>query len=520
MTKANTSTESTKTQTKKHPPLRNYFPGTFTAVLYTIIKISILYFCLKRLGFIYGMATCFSSFLLYNYFILYVFKLEWMNNTDKLFINQHEVFNYTIGGLLYIENFDKNVIRKEIKEKLFDKLPKVSASVETFLGDFYWNTPQVKDFSTEKKQGIMNSRIKDVLLDNESQIKAYIEAELQQPINPFITPIEFLIIEFRDEVNNSNSKKKGCVYTKVDHSLSDGLGMMALLSFMDKEYSINKYPAMLRNKPSGFTHWKNKIIDITLGVFLGLFTFLWFVIQNARDSNKLQRIVKSTNSLSQFQHKRDCEIADRASFDLAKIKAFSKKAKATINDVIVYAMLKTLKKLSPESTKVPLMCPVGFSSIPHSIEEIELWNVASAYLDVVKLPSLEGLGDKNDKNRFKLINITANLFKVRFQQIMNHIMGELLHFNLQKLTLHQGVPQVVLTNVPAQEKPIEIGSCIVTDMSPMIHTGATNIFIGVVSYNGKLNISLSCWKEDDLNPNQVIKDFKNIIESMIEEKED
>ena len=65
-------------------------------------------------------------------------------------------------------------------------------------------------------------------MNSEADYKVFAELQINRPLNSFITPIEIYLVEFKENKDKNDKKKKGMILSKFDHCFSDGLGLIAL----------------------------------------------------------------------------------------------------------------------------------------------------------------------------------------------------------------------------------------------------------------------------------------------------
>jgi hypothetical protein len=507
--------------------LSQHFPSFTTYTLRYVIR-SAVFFCLVYyFGFIIGTILTILSIFLYKESLKYILKLEWTNYEDKFTINQDSKYNITLAATMTIEDFDKTEIRKEIKEKLFDQVPKLSSHLVAFFADFYWTTPQVRYYSNDKKEKILKERIVDVKM-KEQDYNEFLESEINTHLNPFICPIKFYIVEIENNDKLSNSKK-GVVLLKLDHSLGDGLGLTSLIGFLDKNFDIEKYPAIMRRRSGGVTYYIKTIYDYILAIVFGLYGIIRYLILSKSKEYQYQGFYKYKKNCKidkpskyYFSHCSNnsglCLISNTITIDLKRVKDFSRKYKISINDFLVYCILKTYKDLSPESKYVSYMIPVGFTGLPKSIKEMNLYNQSSGYLELIKLPEATKHEDYINvaSTKFKLVDVIGNLYKVRTVQMMNWLLDEFCHNVLFNLFRYINYPEFTISNVPAQEREIYIGKCKVSNIIPLASSSAISAFIAICSYNGQLNIKISMDTNTGFDPDKVMAKTYKIINDYLD----
>ena len=456
----------------------NLLPSVILCSFNLVVRLFILYKLCSIFGLIFGFCLTIFTFKIFQTFVKIIFKLDPTNFNDNLWVNDKEILNCTVACVLTIEDFDKKEIKKIIKKKVFDIFPKISASLVTLFGELYWNTPQIDLLSQDQKDEIFESRVFERIIE-EKNLKNLYDEMLNKHPNPFICPIEFHIIGLKD------SNTKGYLLVKATHAFSDGLGFIAMLGFIDTEFSLDKYSAFLK-RTFDFKYYFYSFIQFLQGLIYGLpWLINMYTSLLVKKENKYKSFVnKTVDSIS------IANVSTAVTIDLEKIKHISKKTKVTVNDLMVYLVMRTLKKVDPNSENITVLIPIGFSNLPTKTEEVVLKNRASGIITKIKLP-----GD-NDKNLkcFDLLNL---MYIARFTQILFYLLSYFPHFYLAKFLSKQSYPQMTLTNVPGHVKNIKLGKSTVVNMYPLSNAQVLNIFCAVVSYSGKINVSFSIDKANE-----------------------
>lgn len=505
----------------------HYFPSFLAKTLNFLARIFLLALSYYYCGLFLFMFAYFLVIFTFKYLVIAVFKLELVNNKDKYFINQNNLYSRNSSSIYFIENFDKEELNLKLRENLFDRIPKLQANLVSFLGDFYWNTPQVAYFSKEKKEEIINNRIINVTIKDESELIGYVEKQINIMSNPFTQPLEYHIIEYENQsknninnisnntdsdnsyINNNNNTIKGAIYSKINHSFTDGLGVVCLTGFLDDHYDTHKFPRILRRNINMFAYYAHFIfIDLVKG-------FIYYIISIFKKDefyNKKKYAIYE-NKPSKINSGMTI-ITNSLKLETQVIKTISKVYKTTMNEVFLYIILKALKQISPESEIVKPLLPVGIGELPKIPSDVDLSNKASAIVDYVHLP------DSNSdlsKNKLKCVNMAKNLYKAKVLETKKFFMAEFLHFDYLKYLQMKSNPDMTISNVPAQEKPIIIGKGVVTNINALPSCGNLNTFCNVISYCDNFNINFSCEKNIGIDPAKFLKIVNDILEDIIKE---
>lgn len=232
----------------------SYVPSLLNALMYSFVKLSILSIIIYQIGFFKGCLIFFITTRAYTFIMKHLFKYERFSTIDALLVNEpHSVFNMNVGAVFTVESLS-NVenIKNSIISKLFKKVPKLSSKVVFLLGEYFFDCskhPQYKEEDYLKQ-------FKELELSR-SEIKSYYENELSKHMNIFDNfGIEFHLIKFKNDNKMSDCEidknANGVIFMKINHMLSDGLGVVNLIGFMDDHYSVNKFPRFLKREKHGF----------------------------------------------------------------------------------------------------------------------------------------------------------------------------------------------------------------------------------------------------------------------------
>eukprot|EP00340_Litonotus_pictus_P004565 CAMPEP_0170524978 /NCGR_PEP_ID=MMETSP0209-20121228/10443_1 /TAXON_ID=665100 ORGANISM="Litonotus pictus, Strain P1" /NCGR_SAMPLE_ID=MMETSP0209 /ASSEMBLY_ACC=CAM_ASM_000301 /LENGTH=429 /DNA_ID=CAMNT_0010813991 /DNA_START=149 /DNA_END=1435 /DNA_ORIENTATION=+ len=425
-------------------------------------------------------------------------SLDYLSLMDYFYIFYNGRNNVTIGGVIYLSDFDHDTVKAQVKLKLFDQLPKLSAKLIAFMGDYFWDTPQVVQRTKVERDEIAETRITSAQVKDNQELKKYLEEQVNLPMCQFERPIEFHIIEIQEA---SDDLKHGCLYIKLDHSFSDGLGMCGMLGFLDNDFDISKYPDFMRKK-MGVSYYIKAVWDFFLAMTYG---WVWNFKKDSKYKNNTNKYKPLYHDLpnNSKRYSRQSKISDIYSFNMHSIKAFCKKNKVSVNDLLVYSVLKALKGISPATKEILTCIPVGFTNLPHKIGDVDLCNKAYGILDYVLLPDSEVDSHEDKATKYKLLDIPSSMFKVRNLQMLTVIMTVLIPFPVLKNLQSQIGPEVTITNVPGPMKEMKIGKCRMTRMCPISNSSFFGIFVSICSYMNQVNVYTSIDRDVvDIDPDR------------------
>eukprot|EP00340_Litonotus_pictus_P010365 CAMPEP_0170519610 /NCGR_PEP_ID=MMETSP0209-20121228/4970_1 /TAXON_ID=665100 ORGANISM="Litonotus pictus, Strain P1" /NCGR_SAMPLE_ID=MMETSP0209 /ASSEMBLY_ACC=CAM_ASM_000301 /LENGTH=512 /DNA_ID=CAMNT_0010805547 /DNA_START=19 /DNA_END=1557 /DNA_ORIENTATION=- len=503
-----------------------YFPSKFTEISMYAVRIILLVYLTTILGFLYALIITISAAHLFRFTISTLLGLDNLNIGDKIFVFENGNQNVTVGGVLHIDDYDYETIRKQVKERLFYKIPKLSSKLVQYFGEFFWDTPRMKNIPQEERDRIAESRIRRVKVKEEKGLKEYLQDQINLPLCIFECPIEFHLIEIEEDGITKEQPQKGCLLLKLDHTFSDGMGIIGMIGFLDNEFDINKYPEFMRKK-LGWSFYLKAFIDYLLAPTLGLIWYIRYSIEISKQHLKYKPFYDAEQGTRKAS--KVCRISDIASFDLEPIKAFGKRNKTTLNDLIVYSLFKTLKKISPDSKKILTLIPIGFSNLPTKPEEIELYNKTSGLVDNLQLPELNDHdynhsnsdSSTNDKSsKYKIVDVFGALYRVRFLFVLCYVLSDLIPFSAMKAIQLQVTPELSVSNAPGATKELRIGRCKVYKVYPITNTSFLGIFVAMCSYMGQVHVFTSIDKAIDIDPDEFSRMYGQTLNNLTQGKEE
>lgn len=477
------------TLSKEHPSL-------LASIINTLIRLAIYYLASINLGFALGTGLSFLLFLCWRRVAGIIYGIEYLGYFDKFFINLDNRDSFNLGGILRLKNFKSENVKNALIEKLFKRIPKLSASVRTFSSEYCWNTPQVARLTPEDLAQIYLKRIKEVSI-KESELDAYVEKEANKPLEVFETPLEFHIISFTD------NKEEGVIYSKVDHCFSDGLGNISVLGFLDDDFSLDKFPLILRKKAPFLQYLLVTIKDFILGFLIGILEISY-----------TSATVKSMYFSEKITSKKG-RLGKVGSVSLDSLKKVSKKLKLSINEVYIGAIFSSLKELDPTKEKISIMIPMGFTTLPESIDKIQLYNSASGFIGVVRLIK----DTVKDAHILKadIRSMVTKLYKTRAFQINATFFFGLLNTRFIKTFMKPIELDCVITNVPGQEREIIIGGCKVIENYGAVVPSTNKCFINIGSYNGNVTVGIGIDENQRISPKVLSELISSKLQKLIDE---
>lgn len=477
-------------------------PTFLLSLVNTVIRITLYYLGCQLFGFVNGTFIVFTFFFVWRQAINKIYEVKYLTFFDKMFVSMDRTESFNLGGFAYLGNFDSNRVKNAIIENLFKRIPKLSASLRVIFTEYCWNTPLVARQHQDIQKEIYLKRIKQVSL-KESEVDDYIEKEANKPLDVFDAPIEFHIITITDK------EKLGILYTKIDHCFSDGLGNVSLFGFLDDNFSLDKYPAILKKKIPMHLFIISQIKDYTLGLLIGIFELAYAGV-----------ILKSYyKGFSKPITTKKGKLARISCVELADIKKVSKKIGLTVNEIYIGCIFAAMKELSPESEKLSIMIPMGNTTLPETVDKIQLQNSAMAFMGVVRLISDVQKDSKILKEDIR--GMVSKTYKIAALKMNMAFFFGLLNTRLIKTFIKNYPLDCVITNVPGQEGLMTIGGCPALENYSAVIPATNKCFIAIGSYNGKISVGIGLDENQPLGAkvlaDAIGKKLRDLIESAKQE---
>lgn len=389
------------------------YPDFKFEIILSLIKFFLFFYLVYYNGFIIGFILFYSSVFIYHRFLELYLNANMLIQTDKIFLGDKPIERINLVGISDLVDFDKDKIKEKLKEAVI-KVPKLNSKLVYFLGNYFWQQPKLnedkslryKNISKDNKSNNNNikfeERFNNVLVKEVRSLRNYHEAldyahkQINIPLELDVNSFECHLINYTD----SNERRNGAVVFKMDHALSDGMGVLSLLLCLADNFNLDLFPAKLKKFPNFF-----KRMIITFVSFFQFILFGWKI---------LYRLIinKSNNKL--FTNDNRTGIANISKkteeFDLNSIKKISKHFNITLNDAIITIISATLKKISPDSKDISLVLPVGNTAMPKNLNEVNniLKNSASGVNTLISLVDLN-INSRNNSNNLDLLEKQSNI---------------------------------------------------------------------------------------------------------------
>ncbi len=504
-----------------------------------MLKLIFIIYIIQKFGLLFSIPLFILIKYIYAYIIYKLFNLSAMSTLDNLFItpsgNDKEKMNL-IAYMKFSNGFNAEKIKQLFIEKAIKKVSKLRCKVTNFLGNYFWQELPLEE--AIKRVKIINPSEQPIT--NDEEILKYMEKD----INIFFKqldeiPYEIKIIPYKCEGNN----QEGAVVFKLDHCLSDGLGMLSLICFMADNYSEKVYPPIMRNFK---IEWYHELLSYLSFIYYGPI-ILYNIFQRVSKSTPLRKnldlINQDTSSINNSQSQSYAHVVNFGKtkiFDLTKFSAKRKELGLSFNELLMCSISKAFSRLCKESkesehnklSRFKLMFPIGRKPVPRKYEDILINNNANSV--TIGLPVIESsfesncesnsIGNnmntsKHDISAYKKIsNVLRNtLMKGGFVYgtiLIGQIMLELIPRDIINYTsdnLIKGI-DIVVSNLPGPCEELSFAGCKAEFLKPFATLRGTQGFLVVFSYNNKVSMQYSV----DANCGEMNKRFLDILEKELE----
>jgi hypothetical protein len=298
--------------------------------------------------------------------------------------------------------------------------------------------------------------------------------------------------------NHPDSLIKNMIMIKFDHSLTDGLGFIGMITALSDNYDIKLFPASITKNP------------LTLKTILwSLLISPWLMVYPAW-RHKAYLLSGETPFKS---NKENLGIPRTTLSELYDFDLYSKIGKQlgiTFNDLMMTVFSAALKKYCTNHfhripKMVATMTPIGNRSIPKNIEDIEITNNSSGIgceLILIDDPIKEShIISKEFSYHARNIPLAKSV------KIMMDFMYLYLPFYLSKYLVKDTGKNFdfTISNVPGPRNNLYYSGCKIIDMIPFITPGVTSSFIGIITYSGKFRFSICFDSVLGTDPELVLK---------------
>ena len=451
-----------------------------------------------------AIAVIIGIYILWNIYTKKILGYIPLTTADKILLGDDFFKRQLLMIEMEIENFNKNSLREVLINKGFKDHKKLSYKLIYSYFNFYWR-PSTLSFEDTIKERIITL---DPMTPQEIQSFKY--EQLQSDFDPFITPIIFYIIPHANSLTGENNHFKGSLILKSDHILTDGLGLLTLLTFMSDDNSSDIFPKVMHQKK---TNLIDEIIDLLIFILIGIPIIIYLIVY-----------IKSTLKLSNEPRTKLVKFTENKVLDFEIVKSRAKQLKISFNELCLSSIVAASKRFSDrynkEATRITIEVPIGLTSVPEKLEDVNLANKVFALFHKFRLIS----------DPLKDIKIFQEDYKSLIRQALiarvNHygtsFVFSIVPFNWAKAIVNDVVNNVdiIVTNVPGTTRNLSFMGNKVVDINPYATTGyITNFFI-ITTYNGKMKtIAIYDGGQKEADCQYILDEYEKIVNEVLSTEE-
>lgn len=443
--------------------------------LITILKFALLLYLIYILGFLYGI-LCFTALLFFRiYLIKLIFGIEKLTGSDLSICSDDVQLRSNVLVVIVLEDFDLEKFFNSFQSKLA-KIIKFKLQLVRIFFNYYWKT--VPEEELKKRFFILNP------FRTEEDFIYYCKEE----VNKFIDIFNELPYTINIGQIGHPSEKKGCLLIKIDHILSDGLGIVTALCTMANNYTLELFPKVMQNY-SKISLWKKILYEIIIQlsfIYYGLVVL--YQTQTWKGSNTSLKV--KTKPLG------NSYLGISKHYDLATSLKKCKELGITFNDMVMTVVSKVFTKMSEESGYKNIdnfitLVPIGRNPLPKDIKHLNIGNfTASTNVYVPSVKSfMEGYKTMSKVLKRQLNSIGYSVAVTNLTLLLNEIFPMWMTFKLGNNYCER--LDYICSNLPGPTQQLVYDGGKIISMYPFITAGRLKIFVPIVSYNGRYTIAIS-----------------------------
>jgi hypothetical protein len=464
----------------------------------SLIMVFKLYFTYKMMtwnGILLGLFLSFCLFFLYRFIIEKIYDITF-SSIDQSLIGFTEDEKYNILVVLVIDDFNPEKLKELIIERGFKTLKKLRSKLIYKFYNYWWKEVSVEEAS--KRIIISKTTIR------EEELNKYAEIEINKHLDIFNEiPCEFHLYKFENS-------SKGVLFVKMDHVISDGLGIFSFISCLADNYSPQLFPEFMRQK-----HYKfyQRITDIIQFPYYGIVNVLRVATAPEWPTLFRKPNVKATGTSK-------CSYS--INYDMKDIEKKRKNMNMTFNNFIVslvsYSINKLYKKMGIEDECpkwLNFVIPSGRTGIPKSIKDIELYNQSQGFL--IQLPIIK---DFDKESAFLSKTLTSNLRKqglAAASQLTVRLLLEYLPLKLHNIFNLMAMKKIdmIVSNVPGPSTHLFYGGSKVLEIIPILNSGRLKTFVPVFCYCKKFRLVVAYDTSLKREPTELVQCIQDSMEEIL-----
>jgi len=326
-------------------------------------------------------------------------------------------------------------------------------------------------------------------------------------------PYEFQIVE-------CDNGQSGAILSKLDHTMSDALGMITLCLTLSDNFDESMIPKILKLKPN-FPFY----VKIALQLFeLLMFPYYSFrLLMNnqvyASEENPFKRATPPTGQTV---------FGFTKTYDFNKFRIINKKINCTFNDLLMAIISSSISKYCdkyyPNDKYIykQLICgvPIGIKDLAKCPKDAQLKNDFLGAMSCLKrindpIKEIHLITDETKKTVRNITSISA-------WKYLSAILSQCLPYSAHKIisaNLGANV-DLAISNLPGPTKAVKYCGSEVTDVLPIMSLGFGKAFIIIGTYNNTVRIVVNLDKNVNIDLDKMIETMDNEISSVLETVKD
>lgn len=453
-----------------------------------------------KLGFVIGILLDCLIYFGYDMLMLYLFKLTNFTVGDLKFMwTENEEASNGLGVMTF-DKMDLEGLKQLFIERGLKNFKRLHSKAVYKFFDFWWQEmsieegiKRIKQFNIKKgeTENSYNSEklpesLKNKVIKTKEDLVNFSNQELMVKFD-LKNEVPFTLFLIKNE--NNAEKYQNLFIFKFDHVLTDGIGIIALLTSLADNYSLDLFP-----KPKKAFNSKENILEYIFNNLIIVLGFPYYVIypflRNLFICNSGDTLFKSKSKQKGYS-----SASLSKSMNLADFTKISRKLNITLNDLIMsifssgiknYVKSKGFNKLKFIST----MTPIGKFKTIKSIKDLNLANNTSGVackLALINKPLEEYHLIHNEYKQVRNVPIVTAC-KICLDSLYTFMPFYLAEYIIKSCSRNF---DITFSNVPGPKEHLFYGGCKMNQMIPFITTGLTKAFVAIISYHGEIRINIT-----------------------------
>jgi hypothetical protein len=472
----------------------------FIERFYGVLKFGVLTFAAYYYGIIPTIAIFALLIIFRYYFMKFAFGLQEVNVASQSMYSQKPEQRINLTGVSFYENFDAEKIKDVIIKRGIEQIPKLRSKLVKKFFRLYWQEVPLSEAYERVK-------IIEKPFENEQEFMDYASKQSDEMIdlNELLYTIEIVSI-----VDKTSSISKGGIILRLDHLLTDGLGLVALTCILADNFKPEIFPPIMKREHSNtLLHTIADIFYEFISILYFPYTMLKFIafkpacapyMKNKKPIGQINYTVSKAYNLKDFDNIR------------------KHKLKISFNDMILTVISKSINQICKGMGKTDIkefrtFVPIGQYKLPTSPKDVVLDNQAS--ITIIGVPAV------ND-----IIKDSKLVAKTFYKQLTNiPVIKSMLNFNaffaefIRREDMQDEGEKLFDTfdfatsNVPGPVEEIYYGGCRMVKTFALPNAKLVKLFIPITSYNKQFRITCAVNECIDFDVEMFLKYFdENLAE--------